>query len=53
MDMNLAEYAGAGMVTRHYILEGYNEKKGNRQDNCILKISATMTLTSGDPVYKP
>lgn len=53
VDVNLAEYAGAGKVTRQYILEGYHDGKKSRLDNCILKISANMTLTSGDPLFKP
>lgn len=52
VDVNLAEYAGSGEVSRRYILEGY-EGKTHRQDNSILKINALMTLTSGDPLFKP
>jgi len=52
VDLNLAEFAGCGSVSRRYILEGYNDKK-SRQDNSILKVTASMTLTSGDPLFKP
>lgn len=53
VDINLAEYAGSGSVTRRYILEGYGDTLRQRQDNSILKITASMTLTSGDPLFKP
>jgi len=52
VDVNLAEYAGQGELSRRYILEGY-EGKTYRQDNSILKITASMNLTSGDPLFKP
>lgn len=52
VDVNLAEYAGSGSLSRRYILEGY-EGKTYRQDNSILKITASMMLTSGDPLFKP
>ncbi|KAM7305700.1 protein FAM102A isoform X1 [Ixodes scapularis] len=49
-DLNLVEYAGAGMTSRRYLLEGYDAK--HRQDNSVLKVSLGMTLLSGDPCFK-
>ncbi|XP_012567145.1 EEIG family member 2 isoform X1 [Hydra vulgaris] len=53
VDVNLAEYAGYGIVSRRYILEAYKDSKQHRQDNSMLRITACMTLTSGDPLFKP
>ncbi|KAJ8039532.1 hypothetical protein HOLleu_17282 [Holothuria leucospilota] len=50
VNVNLAEYAGSGSMTRRYLLEGYDSS--NRQDNSILKVSVEMTLLSGDPLFK-
>lgn len=49
-DLNLVEYAGAGLSSRRYLLEGYDAK--HRQDNSVLKVSLGMTLLSGDPCFK-
>ena len=49
-DIDLAEFAGAGLTTRRYLLEGYDTK--HRQDNSTLKVSIDMTLLSGDPCFK-
>ncbi|XP_071802234.1 early estrogen-induced gene 1 protein-like [Asterias amurensis] len=49
-DVNLAEYAGSGKMTRRYLLEGYDTK--NRLDNSILKVNIEMMLMSGDPCFK-
>lgn len=49
-DINLSEFAGAGILSRKFILNGYDCK--NRQDNSTLKITIEMTLVSGDPVFK-
>ncbi|XP_029655423.1 protein FAM102A [Octopus bimaculoides] len=49
-DINLSEFAGAGILSRKYLLNGYDYK--NRQDNSTLKVTIEMTLLSGDPVFK-
>lgn len=49
-DLNLVEFAGAGLCSRRYLLEGYDAK--HRQDNSILRLSLSMTLLSGDPCFK-
>lgn len=49
-DLNLVEFAGAGLCSRRYLLEGYDAK--HRQDNSILQLSLSMTLLSGDPCFK-
>ncbi|XP_041068099.1 protein FAM102A-like isoform X2 [Carcharodon carcharias] len=51
VDLNLAEFAGAGSTARCYILEGY-DTKNTRQDNSILKVSISLQLLSGDPCFK-
>ncbi|KAG8178509.1 hypothetical protein JTE90_005404 [Oedothorax gibbosus] len=48
--LNLAEFAGAGLTTRRYLLEGYDSK--HRQDNSMLHISIEMFLLAGDPCFK-
>ncbi|XP_052229722.1 protein FAM102A-like isoform X2 [Dreissena polymorpha] len=49
-DINLAEFAGSGSQQRKFLLEGYDSK--NRQDNSTLKVTLTVALKSGDPVFK-
>lgn len=49
-DVNLSEFAGSGLTTRRYLLEGYDSK--HRQDNSILKVTLEMVLLSGDPCFK-
>ncbi|KAK1790959.1 hypothetical protein P4O66_014808 [Electrophorus voltai] len=51
VDLNLAELAGSGSVTRRCLLEGYNTKR-TRQDNSILTVIICMQLMSGDPCFK-
>ncbi|XP_051899939.1 protein FAM102A-like isoform X2 [Pristis pectinata] len=51
VDLNLAEFAGAGSTARCCLLEGY-DTKNTRQDNSILKVSISMQLLSGDPCFK-
>ncbi|XP_076837184.1 EEIG family member 2-like isoform X2 [Brachyhypopomus gauderio] len=51
VDLNLAEFAGSGSITRRCLLEGYNTKH-TRQDNSILKVGVSMQLMSGDPCFK-
>lgn len=50
VDINLAEFAGAGSTSRRYLLEGYDSKI--RQDNSTLKVNIGMSLMSGDPCFK-
>lgn len=50
VDLNLAQFAGAGQQTRRYLLEGYDAK--HRQDNSNIKIVVELSLISGDPVFK-
>ncbi|CAH1786845.1 unnamed protein product [Owenia fusiformis] len=50
VDVNLSEFAGAGVTSRRCLLEGYDSK--HRQDNSILTVSINMTLLSGDPLFK-
>ena len=49
-DIDLAEFAGAGLTSRRYLLEGYDAK--HRQDNSVLKVSIDMLLLAGDPCFK-
>jgi hypothetical protein len=49
-DINLSEYAGAGLASRRYLLEGYNSK--TRLDNSMIKVNISMKLLGGDPVFK-
>ncbi|XP_069775538.1 early estrogen-induced gene 1 protein-like [Narcine bancroftii] len=51
VDLNLAEFAGAGFTARCCLLEGY-DTKNTRQDNSILQVSISMQLVSGDPCFK-
>lgn len=51
VDLNLAEYAGSGPITRRFLLEGYNNTL-NRLDNSILKVTINLTLTFGDLCFK-
>ncbi|XP_054157971.1 EEIG family member 2-like [Oppia nitens] len=50
VDIDLAEYAGAGLLSRRYLLEGYDTK--HRLDNSTLNVSIEMSLLSGDPCFK-
>ncbi|XP_055935613.1 EEIG family member 2-like isoform X4 [Argiope bruennichi] len=49
-NLNLAEFAGAGLTPRRYLLEGYDSK--HRQDNSMLQITIEMFLLAGDPCFK-
>lgn len=51
VDLDLAEFAGAGLTGKRYLLEGYNNKH-HRQDNSTLRIKIEMSLVSGDPLFK-
>jgi len=48
--INLAEYAGGGVVQRKYLLESYNEHK-HKPDNSILTVTISLRQTSGDSVF--
>lgn len=50
IDLNLAEFAGAGVTSRRCLLEGYNTR--HRQDNSMLRIKVKMTMLSGDILFK-
>ena len=49
--INLAEFAGAGVVQRKYLLESYNEHK-HKPDNSILRVKVALRQTSGDVLFK-
>lgn len=49
--INLAEFAGAGVVQRKYLLESYNEHK-HKPDNSILRVKIMLKQTSGDVLFK-
>ncbi|XP_059484677.1 EEIG family member 2 isoform X2 [Neocloeon triangulifer] len=50
IDLNLAEFAGAGEMTRRYLLEGYDTR--HRQDNSMLKVTIRMDMLAGDILFK-
>lgn len=50
VDLNLAEYAGAGLTDKKALLEGY--AASHRQDNSMLKFSISMNMVSGDVLFK-
>ncbi|KAK9727938.1 N-terminal C2 in EEIG1 and EHBP1 protein [Popillia japonica] len=50
VDLNLAEYAGAGVTCKKALLEGYDSR--HRQDNSMLKFSIEMNMLSGDILFK-
>lgn len=50
VDLNLAEYAGAGVTYKKALLEGYDAK--HRQDNSMLKYSIVMNMLFGDVLFK-
>ncbi|XP_046830440.1 uncharacterized protein LOC124429339 isoform X2 [Vespa crabro] len=49
-DLNLAEFAGAGLCRRRCLLEGYDAR--HRQDNSMLKVAIKMNIRSGDILFK-
>lgn len=51
VQINLAEFAGAGIVQRKYLLESYNEHK-HKPDNSILRVKVILRQTSGDVLFK-
>ncbi|XP_037928465.1 uncharacterized protein LOC119662781 isoform X4 [Teleopsis dalmanni] len=50
IDLNLAEFAGAGLTSRRFLLEGYDSR--HRLDNSMLKVSIKMHMLSGDILFK-
>ncbi|CAH1134971.1 unnamed protein product [Ceutorhynchus assimilis] len=50
VDLNLAEYAGAGLIHKKALLEGYDAR--HRQDNSMLKFRIQLNMISGDIVFK-
>ncbi|CAL1684884.1 unnamed protein product [Lasius platythorax] len=49
-DLNLAEFAGAGLCRRRCLLEGYDAR--HRQDNSMLRVTIKMNMLSGDILFK-
>lgn len=49
-DLNLAEYAGAGLIHKKALLEGYDAR--HRQDNSMLKFRIQLNMISGDILFK-
>jgi len=49
VDLDLAEYAGAGPSTQRYILQAYDTS--HRLDNSLLQITLNITLREGDLVF--
>lgn len=49
-DLNLAEFAGAGLSSRRCLLEGYDAR--HRQDNSMLRVAIKMHMLSGDILFK-
>ncbi|XP_033322190.1 early estrogen-induced gene 1 protein isoform X3 [Megalopta genalis] len=49
-DLNLAEFAGAGLCRTRCLLEGYDAR--HRQDNSMLRVSIKMNVLSGDILFK-
>lgn len=50
VDLNLAEYAGAGLIHKKALLEGYDTR--HRQDNSMLKFRINLNMISGDILFK-
>ncbi|KAJ8921443.1 hypothetical protein NQ315_003061 [Exocentrus adspersus] len=50
VDLNLAEYAGAGLTHKKALLEGYDAR--HRQDNSMLKFKIELNMISGDILFK-
>lgn len=51
VDLDLAEFAGAGLTRKRSLLEAYSNTH-HRSDNSVLKLSIGMTLLHGDPLFK-
>lgn len=50
IDLNLAEFAGSGLLSRRCLLEGYDAR--HRQDNSMLCVTIKMHMLSGDILFK-
>merc|ERR1711971_1217967 len=50
VDLDLAEYAGAGPSTQRYILQAYDQH--HRLDNSLLQITLNIVLKEGDLVFQ-
>jgi len=50
VDINLAEYAGAGPSTQRYILQAYDQS--HRLDNSMLELTLNITLREGDTIFQ-
>ncbi|XP_062515078.1 early estrogen-induced gene 1 protein-like [Corticium candelabrum] len=50
VDINLAQYACAGLQTTRMLLLGNSNAK--KQDNSVLKVGVNVNLLSGDPCFK-
>ena len=50
VDVNLAEFAGAGPNTRRYILQAYDSS--HRMDNSMVQISMNITLKEGPLIFR-
>lgn len=50
IDLNLAEFAGCGLIEKLYLLEGYDNR--TRQDNSMLRVAIQMNMVSGDILFK-
>lgn len=50
IDLNLAEFAGSGLISRRCLLEGYDAR--HRQDNSMLCVTIKMHMLSGDILFK-
>ncbi|XP_055386553.1 putative uncharacterized protein DDB_G0286901 isoform X2 [Condylostylus longicornis] len=50
IDVNLAEFAGSGLQSRRFLLEGYDQN--HRLDNSMLRISIKLHMLSGDILFK-
>jgi len=50
VDVNLAEYAGAGPSTQRYILQPY--ESSHRLDNSIVQLTVNITLREGDTIFQ-
>ena len=51
VDIDLAEFAGAGLTRKRYLLEAYSNTH-HRSDNSTLKLNILMSLLHGDPLFK-
>jgi len=50
VDVDMAEYAGAGPSTQRYILQAYEQT--HRLDNSMLNMTLNITLKEGDPYFQ-